>query len=143
MAIIKEKSFVISSVIENLTGDGLVDGEAEKTEIKVSGFLKISDGRLEISYVENTEGSRVVSDIRITEDAVDVVRRGDVESNMHFEVGVSHKSLYTVAPYSFDTEITTRKIRNNMTRDGGRVDIFYNMSIGGADKSVKMRIQVL
>lgn len=143
MAIIKEKNFKISSVIENLTAEGLVDGESEKTEISPSGFFKITDAGYEISYVELTEGGRIVSDIILTEAAVEVKRRGAVESDMHFEVGVCHKSLYTVAPYSFDSEIITRKIRNNMTRDGGRVDIFYNMKIGGAEKSVKMRIEAL
>ena len=143
MAIIKEKRFKISSVIENLTPDGLVDGEAEKTEITPEGFLKISDGSFEISYVELTEGDKVITDIKITESTVDVVRRGAVESDMHFEEGKTHKSLYTVRPYSFDSEITTGKIRNNMTRDGGKVDIFYNMKIGGAQKHVKMRIEAL
>lgn len=139
MAIIKEKRFKISSVIENLTPGG----EVEKTEITPDGFLKIFDGGFEISYVEITEGGKVVSDIKISENSVDVLRRGSVESDMHFEEGVSHKSLYTVVPYSFDSEIMTRKIRNNMTRDGGKVDIFYNMKIGGAEKSVKMRIETL
>lgn len=143
MAIIKEKRFKISSVIENLTSDGLASGDVERTEITPNGFLKISDGKLEITYTETTEGGKVISDIIITESAVDVVRRGAVESDMHFEEGVCHKSLYTVSPYSFDSEITTRKIRNNMTRDGGKVDIFYNMRIGGAEKSVKMRIEAL
>lgn len=143
MSIIKEKTFKISSVIENLTAGGLVDGESEKTEITPTGFFKISDAGFEISYVELTEGGKVVSDITVTESSVDVKRRGAVDSDMHFEVGVCHKSLYTVSPYSFDSEITTRKIRNNMTRDGGKVDIFYNMKIGGAEKSVKMRIEAL
>ncbi len=141
MAIIKEKRIKISSVIENLTADGFVDGETEKTEINSEGFLKISDGKFEISYIEMTEGGRVISDIVIKDAAVSVKRRGAVESDMHFEAGVCHKSLYTVAPYSFDTEVATRKIRNKMTRDGGKVDIFYNMRIGGADKSVKMTIE--
>lgn len=141
MAIIKEKKFRFSSVIENLTPAGIVDGEAEKTEIISDGFFKISDAGFEISYTEMTEGGKVVSDIIIREDAINVKRRGAVESDMHFSEGVCHKSLYTVAPYSFDSEIVTRKIRNNMTRDGGKVDIFYNMKIGGAEKSVKMRIE--
>ena len=143
MGIIKEKRFKISSVIENLTPEGLVEGEAEKTEITIDGFLKIVDEGFEISYVELTEGGRVASDIKITENTVDVKRRGAVDSDMYFETGVTHKSLYTVTPYSFDSEITTKKIRNNMTRDGGRIDIFYNMKIGGAGKSVRMRIQTL
>lgn len=141
MAIIKEKKLRLSSVIENLTADGIVEGEAEKTELTTEGFLKSSDTGFEISYTEMTEGGKVISDIIITETSVDVKRRGAIESDMHFSEGALHKSLYTVAPYSFDSEIVTRKIRNNMTRDGGKVDIFYNMKIGGAEKSVKMRIE--
>ena len=143
MAFIKEKKFRISSVIENLDSNGLALSDTEKTEIVAAGFLKINGGALEISYTEQTEGGKVVSDIIISDSVVDVKRRGAVESDMHFEEGVCHKSLYSVVPYSFDSEVITRKIRNNMTRDGGKIDIFYNMKIGGAEKSIKMRIETL
>ena len=141
MAIIKEKKFIISSVIENLLPSGLVDGEPEKTEISPEGFLKISDGQYEITYSEMTEGGKVVSDITVTEGSVRVKRVGAVESDMYFEEGKSHESLYGVPPYSFDVEIFTKKIRNNMTRDTGRLDIHYSMRIGGADKAVRMKIE--
>ena len=141
MAIIKEKKFRISSVIENLLPSGLVDGEAEKTEISPEGFLKISDGLYEITYTEMTEGGKVVSEILVTDDSVTVKRVGAVESNMRFEEGKTHASLYGVPPYSFDVEILTKKIRNNMTRDSGRLDIHYLMKIGGADKNVRMKIE--
>lgn len=143
MAIIKEKKFKISSVIENLTPSGLVDGEAECTEITPEGFLKITDDEFVITYSENNDSGRVVSDITLTEKTVTVTRRGGVVSDMVFSEGKRHKSLYQVPPYSFDAEIFTKKIRNNMTRDGGRVDIFYTMKIGGADKSVRMKIEII
>lgn len=143
MAIIKEKKIKISSVIENLLPSGLSDGEPERSELVSDGFLKISDGEYNITCSEMTEGGKVVSDIIITDGSVRVKRVGAIESDMYFEEGYLHKSLYTVPPYSFDAEIRTKKIRNNMTRDGGRVDIFYNMKIGGAEKSVKMRIECL
>jgi len=143
MAIIKEKKIKISSVIENLLPSGLSDGEPERSELVSDGFLKISDGEYNITCSEMTEGGKVVSDIIITDGSVRVKRVGAIESDMYFEEGYLHKSLYTVPPYSFDAEIRTKKIRNNMTRDGGRVDIFYNMKIGGAEKSVKMKIECL
>ena len=143
MAIIKEKKLKISSVIENMTPSGLVDGEAERTEITPDGFLKIGEDVTVITYTENTEGGRVATDITLTETSVTVTRRGAVVSDMVFSEGETHKSLYQVPPYSFDTEIYTKKIRNNMTRDGGRVDIFYTMKIGGAEKSVRMKIETL
>ena len=141
MAIIKEKKFKISSVIENLLPSGLTDGEAERTEISPDGFLKISEDGYEITYSEATEGGKVVSDITVTESTVRVKRVGAVASDMYFEEGRTHTSLYTVEPYSFDVEIVTKKIRNNLTRDSGRLDIHYSMKIGGADKAVRMKIE--
>ena len=141
MAIIKEMKFYISSTIDNLTPSGLTDGEPERNDISVEGFYKISDDGYEITYSEQTEGGRVVSDIIITESSVTVKRRGAVDSEMVFSEGLVHKSLYTVSPYSFDAEVLTKRIRSSLTKDGGKIDIFYNMKIGGADKAVKMRIE--
>ena len=141
MAVIKEKKIKISSVIENLLPSGLTDGDAERSESSADGFLKITDGEFCLSFSEMSEGGKVISDITVTERSVRVKRVGALVSDMYFEEGVTHSSLYEVPPYSFDAEITTRKIRNSMTRDGGRVDIFYNMKIGGAMKNVKMRIE--
>ena len=141
MAVIKEKKIIMSSVIENLLPSGLTDGEPEKTEVCADGFLKINGGEYIISYVEKTEGGRVCTDITVTDGEVRVKRSGGIESDMVFKEGFLHKSLYGVPPYSFDAEVFTKKIRNSMTRDGGRVDIFYTMKIGGADKFVKMRIE--
>ena len=60
---------------------------------------------------------------------------------MHFADGVVHKSEYSVPPYTFDTVITTKKVRNNLTRAGGRLDLYYEMNIGGQDKKVRMKIE--
>lgn len=143
MATITERKFRISSVIENLSEYGMAEGEAEKTEIVPDGFLKSDGEEIEITYSEQTEGGRVDSEILIYPEAVSVVRRGAVVSNMRFEEGLLHKSLYEVVPYSFDTEVFTKKIRNSMTAEGGRLDIFYTMKIGGQNKKVRMKIECL
>ena len=142
MAVIKEKKIIIISVIENLDKNGIPEGEPEKTETVADGFFKISDDSFIIMYSEQSEGGKIVSDIEITKDSVSVKRRGGLESNLLFTEGETNKSLYTVPPYSFDVEIFTKKIRNNLTRDGGRLDIFYKMSIGGQDKNVRMKIEI-
>ena len=142
MAIIKEMKFYISSTIDNLTPSGLTDGEPERNDISVEGFYKISDDGYEITYSEQTEGGRVVSDIIITESSVTVKRRGAVDSEMVFSEGLVHKSLYTVSPYSFDAEVLTKRIRSSLTKDGGKIDIFYNMKIGGAEKNARMKIWI-
>ena len=132
MAIIKEKKIKITSTIENLNENGISDGSPERTESVCEGFLKISDTELLLTYSESTEGGKIVSDISITKEGVKVTRRGAVRSDMYF---------YEVSPYTFDVIVYTRKIRNNITKDGGRLDIYYDMKIGGADKNVIMKIE--
>jgi uncharacterized beta-barrel protein YwiB (DUF1934 family) len=140
MAFIKEMKFRISSVIDNLGASGLPDGDPERTEISVDGFYKIDGDNYEITYSEMTDGGKVVSTITVSSGEVRVIRRGAVDSEMVFIEGESHSSVYTVSPYSFDTVVTCRKVRMGLDKDGGRLDIFYGMNIGGADKSVRMRI---
>lgn len=142
MAIIKEASFFVCSTIENLSPSGAVEGEPEITEAIHNGFYKISDELLLITYREDNEGQTVISDITVTEDSVTVKRTGDIRSEMKFTEGIEDKSLYEVPPYAFDVTVYTTKIRSSLTKDGGRLDIYYKMNIGGADKKVRMRVEV-
>ena len=142
MAIIKEKNFKIRSVIENLDSSGLAEGDAETSEICTDGFFKIDEERYTITYSEESQGGKIVSDIVIDGTAITVRRAGAIKSELYFREGEKHSSLYEIPPYSFDTTVITKKIRNNLTRDGGTLDIFYNMNIGGQDKKVRMKITV-
>ena len=140
MAIIKKKRIRTLSEIENLLPSGLADGEPERAEVCCDGFFKIENDGYSISYSENGENGRVISDITVATEKITVRRRGAIESDMTFSEGLVDRSLYRISQYSFDVVIKTVKIRNNLTRDGGRVDIYYNMNIGGADKRVRMVI---
>lgn len=139
----KEVRLRVASVIDNLTPSGLADGEPERTEISLLGKMSVSPDAVTLQYREQSDGATVSTEIVIFHSSVRVKRSGSIESEMYFEEGVVHTSLYSVPPYSFDTEIKTRKIRNGVTCDGGRLDIYYDMKIGGADKSVKMSVRVL
>ena len=143
MAIIKQADIKILSVIENLGADGFPEGDAEKSESLVSGYFHISDGATFVTYTEQTEGGDITSEVRVEQDGVRVTRHGAIESEMYFSEGVTHSSLYKVGPYAFDAEICTRKIRLELGADGGRIDMFYNMKIGGAEKSARMKIWIL
>ena len=71
---------------------------------------------------------------------VRVCRHGAIESDLLFSPGVAHTSVYGAVPYTFDMRIYTRKIRGSIGERGGVLDIFYDMEIGGAKKSVKMTV---
>jgi len=142
MAFIKERKFRITSHIDNLDEAGIPEGDAERTESSPNGFFKISEDEYRIEYTETENGDKTVCEVIIKSDSVRVTRRGALKSDMIFEEGKEHSSLYSVGPYSFDCVVFTKKIRNNVTRDGGKLDIFYKMTIGGQDKNVKMRIEI-
>ncbi|MBO7304186.1 MAG: DUF1934 domain-containing protein [Clostridia bacterium] len=139
----KEVRLTVASVIDNLTPSGLSDGDPERTEVSVCGKMLASPDAITLKYREQEEGSEVNTEIVIYPAAVKVMRSGSIESEMYFEEGIVHTSLYRVPPYSFDAEIKTRKIRSSMTVNGGQLDIYYSMKIGGADKSVKMSVRAV
>jgi uncharacterized beta-barrel protein YwiB (DUF1934 family) len=144
MKMFKEVSLTVSSEITPIDRDGLAldDAETEKTETKTSAFMKIDGNIISIYYLEEKEGAKVNTDIEISADAVRVLRRGAIESDFLFRVGEAHSSVYSIPPYSFDSEIKTKKIRNGIDVNGGAVTIFYDMSIGKDLRAVKMRIEV-
>ena len=136
------RKFKISSYIENLDDAGLSSGDVEKTETLPEGTLEISDGKIRIFYEERGEGGEVKTEIVADGGGVTVARRGAINNVMHFVEGERHESLYEIPPYSFDTAVYTRKIRNSVSESGGRIEIFYTMTIGGQIKNVRMKIEV-
>ena len=141
MAIIKEKKIVVESVIEDLDSAGLSDS-AEKCRKEYDAFLKISDTDLVLSYCDVDEGGRTVTDITVGAECITVSRRGGIESDFRFAEGLAEHSVYKMPPYEFDAEIRTVKIRNNLTRAGGSLSIFYDMTIGGVKRRVRMHVCV-
>ncbi len=142
MSVIKEMRIKVASEITELTASGAPSGTPEITHENAGAFLHLNDGGMLITYMQESDGVATSSDIEINGGAVLVRRSGGVTSSFLFEEGVSHKSLYSVGPYSFDAEIKTRRIRQGIGENGGRLDLYYTMTIGGADKSVRMSIEL-
>lgn len=132
----------ILSVIENLDASGVPDGESERDESEREGYYSFSDGEIEITYSDESEAGRAESVIAVNGETVKVKRTGSISSELIFEEGKSHSSLYSVPPYSFDATVRTKRIRRALDESGGRLDLYYNMSIGGADKSARMSIWI-
>ena len=142
VTVINEVKIKIESVIENLDSAGLADGETERTISECDGFLRFSDGESVITYSESGESGSVSSEIRYKDGEATVKRSGAIESEILFKEGLTHDSIYCVTPYKFDASVTTKKIRAQLDECGGRLDLFYNMKIGGAEKSARMKIWI-
>lgn len=141
MAFVKEVCVAVKSVIQNLE-DGLPYGEDEVTEGVAFGFMKTTEDGFFLTYSEEGEDGRTVSDITTEGARVTVRRRGSVLSEMIFAEGEEHTSIYEVTPYRFDMRVKTTKIRNTLTLGGGGLDLFYKMEVGGAEKSVRLRLVI-
>ncbi len=141
MSNLSECVFKITSNVINLDEKGRPDGDVEKDEFVATGTLKLDGNAVALSYKEKREGSSVSCDISVKDGDVTVSRRGDVVCDMLFSLGKTHKSTYTVPPFSFDMEIDTVKIDNTLAKEGGALSLLYNMNIGGAQKRCRMKIE--
>ena len=142
MTKITEVKIKIESAIENLDSAGLPEGDIERAATEAEGYLRYSDGEAVLTYCEESEGGRAESEIICRGAGVTVKRRGAIESELYFEEGKSHSSLYSVPPYKFDATVTARRVRVDLGADGGKIDLLYNMKIGGAEKSTRMKIWI-
>lgn len=139
---LKKMNLKITSKIDNFDEAGKPDGSPEISESSHSGAMKISLGSISLSYRENTEGGSVFSDILIHESgAVTVRRSGAIDSTMHFDENEEYNTVYSLPPYKFDMSVKTKKIKNSISALGGRLEIYYDMNIGGAEKQVYMKIE--
>ena len=136
----KNARITLRSVIDNLSETGLPVDDREVSESTADGTLTVGARGAIISFSELTEGGEVKTKLELTGDSVRVLRHGAIESSMLFSEGISHSSVYGAPPYSFDVRILTKKLRGGIGECGGELNIFYDMEIGGAKKSVKMTI---
>lgn len=140
MACERKTKLTILSEIDNLTEGGASVDDVERTEITAQGTSLVRDGALLISYSTEENGERTDTEITVTEDTVTVRREGAAEHEFVFREGFTHRTVYRVGAYAFDAEVRAKRIRNNIALEGGRLDLFYSMVIGGAEKRVRMKI---
>ena len=132
----------IESIIEKLDESGLADGESEKNVTTVDGIYHYDGSGARISYKEENEGGKSESEILVFSDAVKVSRHGAIESVLFFKEGETHSSIYQIPPYRFEAEVSAKRVTIELCPTGGRINLVYNMKIGGAEKSAIMRIWI-
>ena len=130
---------MVRSFIEDLDESGLAT-DSEELKSESEGFLRAAEDEMLLTYTEGEGESKVFSQVLIRGESVVVNRRGASESSMMLKVGEKHTSVYKVLPYSFDMEVEAKRIRNTMTLSGGRLDLFYMMTIGGQARKVRLTI---
>ena len=98
----------------------MTDGTLEVTE----DGLVLSDEESELTGMEGTTTTFEVCGPRVT-----LTRSGAVNSQMVFEEGRQHTSLYETPFGELSVDIQTGRLRHNLTERGGIMEIQYSIAV--------------
>lgn len=104
-----------------------MDGETEKLEMRVVGTICKTDGGFLVEYTEyDDEGRPSEIAVRAIGDSfVSVARAGDCNTEMRFETGKRHSTVYNTPYGALTMGIYTKRVENALTENGGRLHFCY------------------
>lgn len=133
----------IHSLIEDIGENGLPEGEPEINVTTTPVTVTQKDGLTLFSYTETQDGTEIKTHLYLLEGGgVRLYRTGGIVWDVTLREGEAAKTVYSIPPYSFDAEVLPRRV--TAIKDGEKYDIrlVYSMTVGGAKKDVKMRINI-
>ncbi len=108
-----------------------MDQEPDVIELVTEGTMEYRDKGWEICYEESEltglEGVKTV--FRIEEDKVILTRTGRLSSQMVFQQGVSHSSLYQMEFGALLITVCAKQIFAQLSDMGGMIDLVYDIDI--------------
>ena len=111
------------------------DAEDETIELVTEGRLEEdgSDG-FTLSYQESelTGLEGTLTTFQIEKDRITLMRVGEVNSQMVFEEGRRHLSMYNTPYGALSIGISTRRMKADLGRSGGDIEIDYAIEIDHA-----------
>ena len=108
------------------------DREPDSIELMTEGLLETTvDGGIILTYQESEltglEGTTTAFEIQGPR--VTLTRTGGVNSQMVFEEGKQHTSLYETPFGELAIDIQTSRLRHSLTERGGLMDLRYSISV--------------
>lgn len=134
-------------VILSVRGEQFFQGcDPDATELMTEGtLLPTADGlllRYEESAITGMEGTSTTFELRGPR--VLLTRSGKVNSQMVFEEGMQHTSLYETPFGELSVDIQTSSLRHNLTERGGLLEIHYSIAVehtAAGKNSFKIRVK--
>lgn len=114
------------------------DQEPEVIELVTEGTMTYRDGGWDISYEETalTGLEGVTTTFRVEPGRVLLTRTGALQSEMVFEEGVSHDSLYQMAFGALLMTVKATFVFYDIVEDGGTIDLSYNIDIENTEAGI-------
>ena len=119
-------------IVLSIRGEQYFDGiDPDATELMTEGYLSEEENRLSVSYeatdLTGMEGTTTTFTVR-GQQAI-LTRTGAVNSQMVFEEGKQHTSLYGTLFGELSVDIQTSRLRHNLTERGGVMEIKYSIAV--------------
>ena len=124
-------------VLLSIRGQQIFEGvqEPEVTELMTEGTLHMDDNHnVTLVYQESEltglEGTQTT--IQVMPESVTILREGEVNSQMVFQEGRKHLSLYNTPFGALTMGVSTRKMHVDLDETGGSIEIDYSIEIDHA-----------
>ncbi|MGZ0075492.1 DUF1934 domain-containing protein [Staphylococcus aureus] len=100
--------------------------EKEKFEFTTEGTWQQRQSNF-IRYVEQIEDATVNVTIKVDDDSVKLIRKGDINMNLHFVEGQTTTTFYDISAGRIPLEVKTLRILHLVIGDGGKLKIHYEL----------------
>ena len=107
------------------------DQEPDVIELVTEGTLEQRDGGWDITYEESdlTGLTGVTTTFRVEPGKIVLNRTGKLHSQMVFQEGVAHDSLYQMEFGALMVTVCANQVKYDITETGGTVDLVYGIEI--------------
>ena len=112
--------------------------EPEEIELTTEGTMEFRNGGWDVSYEETalTGLEGVTTTFRVEPGKVTLSRTGAMKSQMVFQEGVAHESLYQLPFGALMMTVKATSVFYDIVPDGGVIDLVYNINIENSEAGV-------
>ena len=129
----------MTQAVLSIRGSQVYPGqEPEVIELVTDGTMEFRNGGWNISYQESalTGLEGVTTVFRVEPDKVILTREGTLNSEMVFQLGVDHESLYQMPFGALMITVRATQLFYDIVPDGGVIDLSYNINIENQEAGV-------
>ena len=112
--------------------------EPEVIELVTEGPMEFRNGGWDVSYQETalTGLEGVTTTFRVEPGKVTLSRRGALSSQMVFQEGVAHESLYRMPFGALMLTVKATSVFYDIVPDGGVIDLVYHINIENSEAGI-------
>ena len=119
-------------VLLSIRGEQYFDDiDPDATELMTEGTMALTEDGIVLSYEESEltgmEGTTTTFEVKGPR--VTLTRSGAVNSQMVFEEGRQHTSLYETPVGELSVDIQTSELKHNLSERGGLMEIKYSIAV--------------